>query len=29
MAAEFSVDTFEAQVLGSSQPVLVDFWSDG
>lgn len=29
MASEFSVATFESEVLGSSKPVLVDFWSDG
>ena len=29
MAVEFSVDTFESEVLGSKTPVLVDFWSHG
>lgn len=29
MAAEFSNDTFETDVLGSDQTVLVDFWSNG
>ena len=27
MAAEFSAETFEAEVLKSDQPVLVDFWA--
>ncbi len=27
MAAEFNNDTFEAEVLNSDQPVLVDFWA--
>jgi thioredoxin 1 len=27
MAAEFNNDTFEAEVLKSDQPVLVDFWA--
>ena len=29
MAAEFNNDNFETEVLGSEQPVLVDFWSEG
>ena len=29
MAAEFSNDSFESEVLGSESPVLVDFYSDG
>ncbi|MEM9940890.1 MAG: thioredoxin domain-containing protein, partial [Planctomycetota bacterium] len=29
MAAEYSKDTFETEVLKSEQPVMVDFWSDG
>lgn len=29
MAAEFNEDNFEAEVIGSSTPVLVDFWSEG
>lgn len=29
MASEFSVETFKTEVLGSKQPVLVDFWSHG
>lgn len=29
MAAEFTKETFESDVLGSEQPVLVDFFSDG
>lgn len=29
MAAEFTKDTFEAEVLGANKPVLVDFWSEG
>jgi len=29
LAAEFNLDNFEAEVLGSSVPVLIDFWSDG
>lgn len=29
MASEFSVETFKTEVLGSEQPVLVDFWSHG
>lgn len=29
MAAEFSVDTFQSEVLSSDQPVMVDFWSHG
>jgi thioredoxin 1 len=27
MAAEFTVDGFESEVLGSATPVLVDFWA--
>ena len=29
MAAEFSTDSFKADVLNSDKPVLVDFWSHG
>lgn len=29
MAAVYTNDNFEAEVLTSEQPVLVDFWSDG
>jgi thioredoxin-like negative regulator of GroEL len=29
MAAEFTKETFESEVLGADTPVLVDFWSDG
>jgi len=29
MAVEFTNETFENEVLGANQPVLVDFWSDG
>ncbi len=29
MAVEFTEDNFQAEVLESSVPVLVDFWSDG
>jgi thioredoxin 1 len=29
MAAEFSVATFESEVLKSEKPVMVDFWSHG
>ena len=29
MAAEFTKDSFEADVIGSDKPVLVDFWSQG
>lgn len=29
MAAEFNEDNFETEVLGSTTPVLVDFWSEG
>ena len=29
MAAEFNDDNFQAEVLDSSVPVLVDFWSEG
>ncbi len=29
MAVDFNNDSFEADVLGSEQPVMVDFWSDG
>jgi hypothetical protein len=28
MAAEFTTDTFDAEVLGSEAPVLVDFYSE-
>ena len=29
MAAEFTKDSFESEVLGADKPVLVDFWSEG
>ena len=28
MAAEFTTETFESEVLGSEAPVLVDFYSE-
>ena len=29
MAAEYTKETFESEVVGSEKPVLVEFWSDG
>lgn len=29
MAAEFTKESFESEVLGANIPVLVDFWSEG
>lgn len=29
MAVDFNNENFETDVLGSAQPVVVDFWSDG